>query len=100
MRRVVSLGLVLAASAVLLAACGGGTIASPTARSVEGKLPSTKLPKGDPAAGKTVFAAQGCGSCHTFKPAGTKGTVGPDLDKLAADAQKANQGTIAEYTRT
>jgi len=30
--------------------------------------------------GKIVFSAQGCASCHTFKPANATGTVGPDLD--------------------
>jgi mono/diheme cytochrome c family protein len=30
--------------------------------------------------GKIVFSAQGCGSCHSFKPASSTGTVGPDLD--------------------
>jgi mono/diheme cytochrome c family protein len=53
--------------------------------------------KGDPAAGKAVFLANGCGSCHTFKPAGSSGTVGPDLDELAANAQKANRGSLEQY---
>ena len=52
---------------------------------------------GDAAAGKALFAAQGCGSCHTFKPAGSNGKVGPDLDKLAADAAKANRGSVQQY---
>jgi cytochrome c oxidase subunit 2 len=38
-----------------------------------------------------------CGSCHTFKPAGTTGKIGPDLDNVAADAQKANRGPLAQY---
>jgi len=32
--------------------------------------------------GAAVFAANGCGSCHTFKPANASGTVGPDLDEI------------------
>jgi cytochrome c oxidase subunit II len=32
--------------------------------------------------GATIFAANGCASCHTFKPANATGTVGPDLDKI------------------
>jgi mono/diheme cytochrome c family protein len=56
-------------------------------------------PRGDPAAGKQLFAAQGCGSCHTYAPAGSTAKVGPDLDHLAADAQKANQPLIA-YVKT
>jgi cytochrome c oxidase subunit 2 len=43
------------------------------------------------AAGAAVFKNNSCGSCHTFKPAGATGTVGPDLDNLAKDAQKAGQ---------
>ena len=38
-----------------------------------------------------LFKSQGCGGCHTFKPAGTNGTIGPDLDKLARYAKAANQ---------
>ena len=53
--------------------------------------------KGDAAAGKALFSAQGCNSCHTFKPAGATGKVGPDLDNLAADARKANRGTPEQY---
>jgi cytochrome c oxidase subunit II len=42
-----------------------------------------------PGAGLAVFNNNGCGGCHTFKPANAKGTVGPDLDDLAASAKKA-----------
>lgn len=38
-------------------------------------------PAGNAAAGKALFSAQGCASCHTFSAAGATGTVGPDLDK-------------------
>jgi cytochrome c6 len=31
--------------------------------------------------GKSLFAANGCGSCHTLKDAGSTGTVGPNLDE-------------------
>ena len=39
-------------------------------------------------AGAAVFVDAGCGSCHTFGPADSSGTVGPPLDgnALAADA--------------
>jgi mono/diheme cytochrome c family protein len=43
------------------------------------------------AAGKTVFESAGCGSCHTFAPAGSTGTAGPDLDNLAVYAKKAGK---------
>jgi cytochrome c oxidase subunit 2 len=42
-------------------------------------------------AGKAVFASNGCASCHTLKAAGATGKVGPDLDKLPADAQQAGK---------
>ena len=42
-------------------------------------------------AGKTVFANNGCGACHTYAPAGSKGKVGPDLDKLPAYAKQAGK---------
>jgi len=32
------------------------------------------------ASGKAVFLSAGCGACHTFAAAGTKATVGPNLD--------------------
>jgi mono/diheme cytochrome c family protein len=39
-------------------------------------------PQGDPAAGKEVFGAQGCGNCHTFSAGGSTGAVGPNLDEV------------------
>jgi mono/diheme cytochrome c family protein len=67
------------------------TAATPTPK------PPPPSAKGDPAAGKTLFNAQGCSSCHTFKPAGATGKVGPDLDHVAADAAKANRGSVDQY---
>jgi cytochrome c oxidase subunit 2 len=43
------------------------------------------------AAGKSVFTANGCASCHTLTAAGATGTVGPNLDQLPAEAQRAGQ---------
>ena len=86
--------------AFVLAGCGSGETVLATG-AVEGKPPPTKTTKvvaGDAKAGAVLFKAQGCGGCHTFKPAGTGGTVGPDLDKLAAYAKTANQGSLAEFT--
>jgi cytochrome c oxidase subunit II len=40
------------------------------------------------AAGKAVFAANGCGGCHTLADAGASGSVGPNLNTLAASAAK------------
>jgi cytochrome c oxidase subunit 2 len=41
------------------------------------------------AAGKQVFAANGCSACHTLADAGASGTVGPDLDKFLAKRDPA-----------
>jgi mono/diheme cytochrome c family protein len=91
----------LLALTALLAGCGGGTTVSPTASKVEGSVPTETTQaaaKGDPKAGATLFQSQGCGGCHTFKPAGTNGTVGPDLDKLADYAKTANMGSLEQFT--
>jgi mono/diheme cytochrome c family protein len=51
---------------------------------------------GNPAQGKSVFASNGCGACHTFRPAGSSATIGPDLDtKPALDAKKSNMQLAA-----
>ena len=52
--------------ALALAACGG-----------EAERRAAPAPRGDP--GLKVWAAQGCGSCHTFAPAGATATIGPNL---------------------
>jgi cytochrome c553 len=36
----------------------------------------------DAAAGRSVFASAGCGTCHTLRAAGTNGLIGPNLDSL------------------
>jgi cytochrome c oxidase subunit 2 len=41
--------------------------------------------------GASLFASNGCSGCHTFKPAGSKATTGPDLDNLRAAAQRAGK---------
>jgi mono/diheme cytochrome c family protein len=53
---------VLAIGASLLAGCGGSGSSQP-----------------DVTTGKQLFT-QRCGSCHTLADAGTKGTIGPNLD--------------------
>jgi cytochrome c551/c552 len=89
---------------VFLAGCGttvpggGRKVTTPTPVTVVGPLPSQTGPPGNAARGKAIFDANGCGACHTFTPAGSKGTVGPNLDELAASAEKANQGSLAQYT--
>jgi cytochrome c oxidase subunit 2 len=84
----------------LLAGCGGGQTVLPTAKEVVGTLPTaTTAATGDPKAGEALFKSQGCGGCHIFKPAGTNGKIGPDLDKLAAYAKTANRGSLEHFAR-
>jgi cytochrome c oxidase subunit II len=47
--------------------------------------------------GLAVFQQNGCGSCHTFRPANATGKVGPDLDNLKAEAAKANRGSLDAF---
>jgi mono/diheme cytochrome c family protein len=39
-----------------------------------------------PADGKALYAQMGCGSCHTFKAAGSSGQIGPNLDAALANS--------------
>lgn len=94
----------IAVLGLLLVGCGGGETVSPAPETVDTTGQTTTAEtettqpgtgggaiEGDPAAGKAVFESNGCGSCHTFKPAGSSGTTGPDLDELPDFAEKANQ---------
>ena len=44
--------------------------------------------EGDAANGEQVFAAAGCGGCHTLAAAGTNGSVGPNLGDASPSADK------------
>ncbi len=65
---------------VALATAGGDAEPGPAA------TPAAASASGPP--GLAVFAAQGCGSCHTFAPAEATGTIGPDLT-LSLDGKPA-----------
>ena len=89
------------ALAFLLAGCGGGGTISPTAKDVIGSVPTStqaSIPAGDANAGASLFKSNGCDGCHVFKPAGSHGTIGPDLDKLSQYAKDANQGSLQQFT--
>ena len=89
----------IAVLGALAAGCGGEDTVSPTAETVEGGQPAPQpQAKGNATAGKQVFAQSGCGGCHTFKPAGSSGKTGPDLDKLPQYAQAAGK-PLEEFTR-
>jgi cytochrome c551/c552 len=101
----VAVAVLVAGSALLVAGCGSEGTVEPTAQAVEGPLPTQQttaptLAKGNPAAGKALFSSEGCTGCHTYGPAGSHATIGPDLDKLPQYAQKANQGTLAQFAAT
>jgi mono/diheme cytochrome c family protein len=74
-------GLLALAAAALVSGCGQTGIAK----------------GGDVGQGKQLFIAN-CGACHTLADAGTKGTVGPDLDGAFAGvrAQGFRVGTIKQ----
>jgi mono/diheme cytochrome c family protein len=55
---------------------GSATTSTPT---------ETGATAADLAAGKAVFEKGACGGCHVLADAGSKGTVGPDLDTLKPD---------------
>jgi cytochrome c oxidase subunit 2 len=64
--------------------------------------PGTPTPPpsgGGTATGKAIFSANGCSSCHTLAAAGANGKIGPDLDKLPAEAKRAGQ-PLEQFVRT
>ena len=89
---------VAAGSTSTPATTSGGTSSTPETTTSETKTNSGG--GGDAAAGKAVFAANGCASCHTFKPANATGTIGPDLDKApASDAKADNNKELADFIK-
>ncbi len=107
--------LLIALFAALLVGCGGGEETTATPETVDTTATQTDTGEtgtgetetdsdegaveGDPAAGEQLFASNGCGGCHSFEPAGSTGTTGPDLDELSDLAENANQ-PLAEFVRT
>jgi mono/diheme cytochrome c family protein len=73
LRRAAAFAAVVAGAAVVLAGCGS----------------DIKGDHADLVKGKQLFA-QRCGACHALARAGTRGTVGPDLD--AAFSQSLSEG--------
>jgi mono/diheme cytochrome c family protein len=79
------LAALAAAAAILCAGCGTvGTVAA----------------GGDVGTGKTLFT-QKCGACHTLADAGTKGTVGPNLDDALGEPSKQGikESTLRDIVR-
>lgn len=79
-------------------ATGPGTTTSAQQTTAAGTTTSASTGGGSAAAGKAVFAANGCASCHTFKPANATGAVGPNLDTApATDAKADNNMNLAAF---
>jgi mono/diheme cytochrome c family protein len=92
---------VTAASASTTTAAAAPATATTTATTTTTATKTSPGPSaaGNAAKGKAVFLANACGSCHTFKPAGSTATIGPDLDaKPAVDAKK-NHMSLAAFVR-
>lgn len=87
--------VLLATLVVALAGCGGSETASPTPETIEGENPAATQAEtqpsteGNPEEGKSIYAANGCGSCHTLEDAGSEGKIGPNLDESQPDLQLA-----------
>jgi mono/diheme cytochrome c family protein len=88
----------------------GEKTAAPLPTKVVGTVPKEEKPTvpaqykgGDATAGKQVFLSAGCTSCHTLKDAGSKGTVGPNLDQakpplsLAVDRVTKGAGAMPSF---
>jgi cytochrome c551/c552 len=112
--------LVLAGLVLALAGCGGEETVSPRPATVEGTVPTQRTTTSGPGGettttsgtttakppagtsgggnGKALFASNGCGSCHAYKPAGSNAKIGPDLDNLAKYAKQAKQ-PLEPFTR-
>jgi mono/diheme cytochrome c family protein len=71
----------------------GGTTESQPATTEAATTESTQT-ESEGADGAAVFAAAGCGGCHTFSPANSNGTVGPRLDGI-----DLSKDEIAEQVR-
>ena len=72
----------------------GGATSTPTSTPppTSGGGTSTGGATGNADNGKTLFTGSaGCGGCHALAAAGTSGAVGPALDNLSGDAQKAGE---------
>jgi mono/diheme cytochrome c family protein len=68
---------------------GGGESTPTQTQTTPTQTQTTQAPQGDPAAGRQVFMSEGCGGCHTFAPAGTNGTVGPNLTEVLKEKDAA-----------
>lgn len=88
--------------AIYIAKCSGNPSCGVTAEKPPSATTSTQATTTTQSAapnGKDIFASAGCGGCHTLKDAGSKGTIGPNLDQLKpseakVETQVTNGGAI------
>lgn len=91
--------------AVAVAAAFGSGVTSATAAAVPTPKPQPVRDQGRYDAGKAVYLANYCGSCHTLAAAGARGVFGPTHEHLARTATrriadpkyKGKARTPAEY---
>ena len=104
MRRLALLALTVLIT-LLLAACGGSEDRDTGPSDVQGETPTAEATteedggggdgdgggEGDAEAGASLFAEQGCGSCHVLADAESTGTTGPNLDEAQPSFDAAFQ---------
>jgi cytochrome c551 len=79
-------GVALLAAGAVLCGCGGGDDGDDDDDAQRtSRRPVAAASSADP--GLRVWAAQGCGSCHTLAAAGSSGTFGPDLGETLRGAR-------------
>jgi cytochrome c551/c552 len=100
-----SLGKSASVRTVTVGATTGATTATGTTAATTGTTAATTTSPGgggggNAAAGKTVFASNGCATCHTFAPANATGQVGPNLDtQPASDAKADHNMALAAFVK-
>jgi cytochrome c2 len=79
-----------------LRAAGGALLAALIVAVASGCGTGGPSSGGNASAGKKLFVADArCGSCHTMKDAGSRGTVGPNLDEAFAQSKAEGFKTSA-----
>jgi cytochrome c oxidase subunit 2 len=93
LRLAAGIGAAALALAVLALTEGIGGGASETERAPQ----AVTTAQGDLDSGRAVFARMGCGSCHTLAAAGSRGSIGPDLDERLPMHSRAS--LVAKITK-
>ncbi len=70
---------------------------SSSSAATTGPKPKIAGTGGDAATGKSLFASNGCASCHTFAPAGATGQVGPNLADAYQSAKSDGNVPLDAY---